>query len=115
MDVRLQSLSGSTDNKPIQLSGVDAANKVLIHNATDVSGEFDQVNLIGNNNTNSATEVTLLISGGTTQAETIKVQIPKYSNRILLDSYRISGDRDIHGFCSVANAVNVFGDVINNY
>lgn len=103
-------LSGSTNGKPIEVTGINSAASVLVHTAVNVAGDYDEVQVFANNTSASAVDVTFEV-GGTAQENLIKRTIPAKTTKFCIEDIRLDTGVVINVFSSVANVVNVYGKV----
>lgn len=103
-------LSASTNGEPIEVTGVDTANSVLVHTAINVADDYDQVQVFANNTSEGDVDITLEI-GGTAQENLIVRTIPAKTTKLVVEDIFLDGGKTIKAFASTAEVVNVYGKV----
>lgn len=105
-------LSGSTNGRPIQITGINTAAAVTIHTATATATEVDKVWCWVTNT--SANEVTVTFEFGTPgAANEIHFQVPANDTILAIGGAAIGGAAGqlIEAYAGVINVLNVFGHI----
>lgn len=105
-------LSGSTNGRPIQITGTATGTAVILHTATATATEIDKV-WIWITNT-SALAVTVTIEFGTTGVgNEIDFEIPPHDTILAVGGAAIGGaaGQAIEAYAGTANVLNAFGHI----
>lgn len=104
--------SGSTNGKPIQVSGIASGSENTIHtaHATDI----DIITIYATNTDATTVDLTVAIGTTATEGELIVDAIPIEANTTMMPiiiKHRITGGVTITAFASVTNKINITCDV----
>lgn len=104
-------LSGSSNGRPIQITGTDATGNVLIHTATNATNTLDEVWLYVNNVKSSGNAIQLTIYTNTdNDANRIIVGVPFRKGLIyVMPGFVYDGGVEIRAYAAEANVLNVSG------
>lgn len=93
-----------TNGRPIAISATSSPGTIL-HTATNVSGEVDQVSIYLTNIDAVSREVTLE-RGGTSNSDILKVTVPaKAGDVLVMDGLRFNGGVVIRAYCAAATGM----------
>jgi len=108
-DFQKLKLSGSTNGKPIQITGTDSGGSVIIHTATNTTDTFDEVWVYANNVGTSSYELTIYTDSDT-DANRIIVGIPYKKGLIyVLPGITYDGGVVLRAYAGEANKINIHG------
>jgi hypothetical protein len=104
-------LSGSTNGKPIQVTGTDAVSNVLIHTATNTANTLDEVWLYANSVKSSGNAIQLTIYTDTdNDANRIIAGIPFRKGLVyIIPGFVYDGGVEIRGYAAEADVINIHG------
>ena len=109
----IQSLSATVDDKVIAVTPTTAVTAITIHTAVDNGTDFDEIELHANNHLSTARELVLIV-GGETTAEEIRVEVPAKKSKLVLAGRKISSGNILKAYCTIASGVNVWGKAGRN-
>lgn len=108
-------LSGSSNGKPIALTGTDNSGASVIHTATNDAAKLDEVWIFATNvDTGINVGLTLYwvdtVGGADTDGNSLHVGIPYREGLVyVLQGFPLSGGRILKAYASVADKINVLG------
>jgi len=104
-------LSGSTDGKPIQVTGTDGAGAVTVHTASSDAGVIDEVWVYANNTNVSDTNSKLVLFTDTdNEANQIVMGIPYRRGLVYaLPGIPYSGGVVLKAYAGIADVVKLHG------
>lgn len=103
-------LSESVSGVPINLSGDDFASRVLIHEATTSTTEYDEVWLYANNIGTATATLTIQFGDSDDNASKLIQGIPYKQGLVyVLDGFVYNNGVKIYGYGDPANEINVYG------
>lgn len=108
-------LSGSTNGKPIKVTGTDTGSANTIHTAVTGTDTTDIIRLFASNTTSSVATITIEF-GGTTDPDDLAVKdMPIAANSVvpIVVNAPINNSLVIKAFSDTANAINIMGEVFN--
>lgn len=106
MAVSINTLSGSTDGKPIKISGTASGSANTLHTA---GTGVDKVTIYCHNNDTTARELVILWGGATTDEEIKRTIPPKEGVWLVIDSMAIKNSLTIKAYCATTNVLFVTG------
>jgi hypothetical protein len=107
-------LSGSTSGKQIKITPVVTPGTTL-HTAVSGTTSFDEIWLYAVNTSASTVTLTLEVGGTTAPDDNVIVQIPPNIGPVnVLAGLRMNGGVVVKAFASVANVIDIHGNV-NRY
>jgi hypothetical protein len=112
-------LSGSTNGKPIKVTGTGTGATVTIDTAIAGTSAIDFVTLYADNDSTTLDVVLTLEIGGTTDPDNLlKVFIPKRNvdgdgRRCILKNQPMQNGNTIKAFAGTANVIKITGSVTN--
>jgi hypothetical protein len=110
--VTLDKLSGSTDGKPIHVTGTATGTSVTVHTAVSGTSSFDRI-FINAYNAHSADVVLTLEIGGASAPNVIKQTIPYQSGLypVVPGGIIINNGTIVKAFAGTANVIALSGEV----
>tara|TARA_R100001163_G_scaffold65409_3_gene62476 strand:+ start:811 stop:1167 length:357 start_codon:yes stop_codon:yes gene_type:complete len=103
-------LSGSTQGKPISVTGANSGAAVTVHTAVAGTTHFDEVYVYATNVHTAAVTLTIEF-GGTDENEHIMANINPNETVLVIPGLPIHNGLAVKAFASVADEINVAGYV----
>ena len=104
--------SGSTDGKPIQITGTASGSQNTIHTAHATS--IDEVTLYASNTHTAAVNLTVAVGTTATEGELIADAVPIEAGATLvpiLIKHRITNSVTVTAFASTGSKINIIADI----
>ena len=105
-------LSGSTNGRPIKVTGTATGSSVTIHQAVSGTTNFDEIYIFANNTSGSAATLTIEWGGTTSPDDLIEVDIVGEAGlNIVIPGLVLQNSLYVKAFASTANVINITGFV----